>query len=169
MLCGSRVECSQEGCSNSANLQLNSLARIKPEAHQGSIELWEHVGIQTHNGNQYTSTTVRNLEKRTMAEHDKEWWGKQYLNSANLSQISGLSHQISKTEPLKAVLICVCVNLFVYMCLSVTSCQHASQGINIKTVQLGIAKPYSSSLRLVYVSYLLGQSCCRLLDSLSPR
>ena len=132
------MECSQEGYSNSANLQLYCLAHIKPAAHRGSNGLrGGHANTQTHNTYTYLNQSHTNTKKYT------QWQGigrndrvKSICKYHNLSQISSLSNHISKAKPSKAVFnLCVCV------CVCVLhSCHCASQWMSVKTVWPGYAK-----------------------------
>lgn len=91
-----------------------------------------------------------------------------YANAMKLSQISGLSNHISKTQPSEALLICVCVFVCVYahVWCPVTALPN---GWASKLSNQALLNPCFPSPLLVYVSYLHGQSCCRPSDSLSLR
>lgn len=119
---------------------------------------------------QYTFTWTIN-SRQAWKVHKGPVWERaagMYANAMKLSQISGLSNHISKTRPSEALLICarVCLCVYAHVWCPVTALPN---GWASKLSNQALLNPCFPSSLPVYVSYLLGQSCCRPSDFLILR
>lgn len=159
------MDWTQEGHSNSVNLQLHCLIE---QSLQLSRVPKSRENIQT---NKYTTqyTITQTINPKQAWKIHKGWaWERAagiYANTMKLSQISGLSNHISKAWPSKALLICI--HVFVCVCMHHVWCPVTvlPNGWASKLSNQALLKLCFPSLIPVYVSYLLGQSYCHPSDS----
>lgn len=161
------MDWTQEGHSHSANLQIHCLTQSR-RLSRGLLSR-EIVQPQKYT-TQYTFTWTIN-PKQAWKVHKGPAWERaagMYVNAMKLSQISGLSNHISKTQPSGALLICVCVCLCMYANVWCPVTVLPNGWGSKLSIQASLNPCFPSPL-LVYFSYLHGQSCCRPSDSLSLR